>query len=74
MAKKTGNKLDYDFVPIDSRSLYFVLSKTVDSTGISINPGGQTREYSGTNIITLEKMMSEHNIAMVWSGHLILRH
>ncbi|MEE4117179.1 MAG: SiaB family protein kinase [Marinilabiliaceae bacterium] len=70
MAKKTGNKLDYDFVPIDSDSLYFVLSKTVDTTGTSINPGGQTREYSGNNIISLEKMMSENRIAMVWSGHL----
>ena len=70
MAKKTGNKLDYDFVPIDSDSLYFVLSKTVDTTGTSINPGGQTREYSGNNIISLEKMMAENRIAMVWSGHL----
>lgn len=70
MAKKTGNKLDYDFVPIDDRSLYFVLSKTVDTTGKSINPGGNTTKYSGNNIITLEKMMAANNIAMVWSGHL----
>ena len=70
MAKKTGNKLDYDFLQLDGDSLYFVLSKTVDSTGISINRGGQIAEYSGTNIIMLEKMMAENNIAMVWSGHL----
>lgn len=70
MAKKTGNKLDYDFLPLDDKTRYFVLSKSVDSSGTSINPGGQTSEYSGNNIITLEKMMSENRIAMVWSGHL----
>src|SRR5512133_3905128 len=31
MAKKTGNKLDFDFVPIDERFSYFILSKTVNS-------------------------------------------
>jgi len=31
MAKKTGNKLDYDFVPLDNKYSYFVLSKTVDA-------------------------------------------
>ncbi len=70
MAKKTGNKLDYDFLPLDDKTRYFVLSKSVDSSGTSINPGGQTSEYSGNNIIALEKMMSENSIAMVWSGHL----
>lgn len=70
MAKKTGNKLDYDFLPLDKNSLYFVLSKSVDASGTSINPGGQTSEYSGNNIVVLERMMSENNIAMVWSGHL----
>lgn len=70
MAKKTGNKLDFDFVPIDDKSLYFVLSKSVDSSGKSINEGGQTHQYSGKNIITLEKMMADNSIATVWSGHL----
>jgi hypothetical protein len=31
MAKKTGNKLDYDFLQFDSEHSYFILSKTVDS-------------------------------------------
>ena len=34
MAKKTGNKLDYDFVPLDNEYSYFILSKTVDSEGV----------------------------------------
>lgn len=70
MAKKTGNKLDFDFITIDDKSLYFVLSKTVDSSGTSINKGGETSEFSGKNIIALEKMMADNNIATVWSGHL----
>jgi len=70
MAKKTGNKLDYDFLELDEKTQYFVLSKSVDASGTSINPGGQYSEYSGNNIVTLEKMMAENNIAMVWSGHL----
>ncbi len=70
MAKKTGNKLDFDFIPIDDKSLYFVLSKSVDASGTSINKGGETSEFSGKNIISLEKMMASNNIATVWSGHL----
>lgn len=33
MARKTGNRLDYDFYPIDDRFSYFILSKTIDSGG-----------------------------------------
>ena len=33
MAKKTGNRLDFDFIRLDEKYSYFVLSKTVDSGG-----------------------------------------
>lgn len=70
MAKKTGNRLDYDFIKIDDSSLYFVLSKSVDSGGTGSNEEGGPVDFSGKNIYRLEKMMAENNIAMVWSGHL----
>lgn len=71
MAKKTGNKLDYDFINIDKDHKYFVLSKTVDSGGMSQNSADiSNKKFNGDNIIALEKMMASNNIAMVWSGHL----
>ncbi len=41
MAIKTGNRLDYDFVPVDKNFSYFILSKTVDSSGMGINTGNK---------------------------------
>ncbi|MCD4768859.1 MAG: SiaB family protein kinase, partial [Bacteroidales bacterium] len=70
MAKKTGNRLDYDFIEIDDSTLYFVLSKSVDSGGTGSNEEGRTVNFSGKNIFSLEKMMAKNNIGMVWSGHL----
>ncbi|MCK7532734.1 MAG: SiaB family protein kinase [Marinilabiliales bacterium] len=37
MARKTGNRLDYDFLPIDDKYSYFILSKTVDAGGKGIS-------------------------------------
>jgi len=70
MAKKTGNKLDFDFVRINEDLRYFILSKSVDSAGKSMNMGGQPSAFRADNIVSLEKMMVDNNIAMIWSGHL----
>lgn len=71
MAKKTGNKLDYDFVDLDEEHLYFILSKSVDSGGKGDHEIlAEERQFSGKSIVTLEQMMAQNRIAMVWSGHL----
>ena len=70
MAKKTGNKLDYDFIKIDNDLLYFVLSKSVDAGGKSIHKEGKHFNFSGQNIVKLERMMADNDVALVWSGHL----
>jgi len=71
MAKKTGNKLDYDFIIMDDDHFYFVLSKSVDTHGESdLKKREDHKEFTGSHIITLENMMATNNIAMVWSGHL----
>ena len=70
MAKKTGNKLDYDFIEIDDKLRYFIISKSVDEAGKSQHEGEQGIGFSGKNIFLLEKMMADNNVAMVWSGHL----
>jgi hypothetical protein len=69
MAKKTGNKLDFDFIKINSDYYYYVLSKTVDSAGTGANeaPGSK---FSGRTIMALEKLMARNNIYMVWSNHI----
>jgi len=69
MAKKTGNKLDYDFIPFDVKYSYFVLSKTVDSGGVGSHTEGKREHFEGSTVKHLEKMMDENNIYLIWSGH-----
>jgi hypothetical protein len=69
MAKKTGNRLDYDFVPVDKEYSYFVLSKTVDSEGIGINGTG-AHHFDGSPVLQLERIMAENNVYLIWSGHI----
>jgi hypothetical protein len=70
MAKKTGNKLDYDFVPFDEEFSYFVLSKTVNSIGVGIHFGDIEQPFRGKAISQLERLMSENNVYLIWSGHI----
>lgn len=70
MAKKTGNKLDYDFVPIDSEYSYFILSKTVDSGGVGMHYGSNEKPFHGKAVSQLERLMSDNNVYLIWSGHI----
>jgi hypothetical protein len=70
MAKKTGNKLDFDFVPIDDEYSYFILSKTVDSGGVGSHLEGAEKPFQGKDISQLERMMAEHNVYLIFSGHI----
>jgi hypothetical protein len=70
MAKKTGNKLDYDFVPLDSEYSYFILSKTVNSGGVGMHSGGYEQPFNGSTVSELEKIMAENNVYLIWSGHI----
>lgn len=69
MAKKTGNKLDFDFISIDEDHSYYVLSKTVDSEGMGVH-GGTEHSFSGKPVLQLERIMAENNIYLIWSGHI----
>jgi hypothetical protein len=68
MARKTGNKLDYDFLPIDNSYSYFILSKTVDAGGHGINRPETDAPFSGQKIAQLEHMMKSNNIYFIWAG------
>lgn len=70
MAKKTGNKLDYDFIPVDDENSYFILSKTVDSGGVGLNEADPKEQFKGDFVTRLEKMMDENKIYLIWSGHM----
>lgn len=70
MAKKTGNKLDYDFVHLDNEYSYFILSKTVDSGGLGSHTGIKEKTWQGKAISQLERLMADNNIHMIWSGHI----
>jgi hypothetical protein len=70
MAKKTGNKLDYDFVSLDNEYSYFILSKTVDSGGVGMHYGKTEKPFHGKDVSQLERLMSENNIYLIWSGHI----
>jgi hypothetical protein len=70
MAKTTGNRLDYDFISLDDNHSYFILSKTVDETGIGMHYGGSEKAFHSEAISQLERMMAENNINMIWCGHI----
>ncbi len=70
MAKKTGNKLDYDFIALDDEYSYFVLSKTVDSSGIGMHFRDKEQSFHGKAISQLEKIMADNNIYLIWQGHI----
>jgi Family of unknown function (DUF6272) len=70
MAKKTGNKLDYDFVPLDEEFSYFVLSKTVNSVGVGMHFGGKEQPFRGKAVSQLERLMAENNVYLIWCGHI----
>lgn len=70
MAKKTGNKLDYDFVPLDEEFSYFILSKTVNSEGVGVHFRENEPPFHGKAISQLERLMAENNVYLIWSGHI----
>jgi hypothetical protein len=69
MAKKTGNKLDYDFIPLEGIFSYFILSKTVDSGGVGMHYSGNESAFRGKSVAQLERLMAENNVYLIWSGH-----
>ena len=70
MARKTGNKLDYDFVRIDNDYSYFILTKTVDSGGTGLQLGEKGHSFHGKAVSQLEGIMAENNIYLIWLGHI----
>lgn len=70
MAKKTGNKLDYDFVKLDNDYSYFILSKTVDSGGVGSHFGTNEKPFHGKSVSQLERLMAENSVYLIWSGHI----
>lgn len=69
MAKKTGNRLDYDFIKIDDNYSYFILSKTVDSSGTGSSDRIPMTRFESEAVVQIEKLMSLNNIHLIWSGH-----
>jgi hypothetical protein len=70
MARKTGNKLDYDFLPIDNNYSYFILSKTVDAGGKGVHRPGARAAFNSSRVAHLEKMMNSNKIYFIWAGPL----
>lgn len=69
MAKKTGNKLDYDFIKLDDKFSYYILSKTVDSGGVGMHNSSHESAFRGKAVAQLERLMAENNVYLIWSGH-----
>jgi hypothetical protein len=70
MAIKTGNRLDYEFVPVDNKFSYFILSKTVGSNGVGLNSGNRDMQFESDSVVQLEHLMDENKIYLIWSGHI----
>lgn len=70
MAKKTGNRLEYDFVSVDSKHSYFVVNKSVESVSTVISAEKNSSLFRGKSAVQLEKLMADNNLYLIWSGHL----
>ena len=70
MAVKTGNKLDYDFLPVDQDFSYFILSKTVDSNGMGVHSGERNNKFKSNSFLEFEHLMADNGIHLIWSGHI----
>lgn len=70
MAKNTGNKLDYDFLPLDKNYSYFILSKTIDEVGVGMHFGSPEKTFRGKSISQLERIMADNDINLIWCGHI----
>lgn len=71
MARKTGNRLDFDFLPLNDRYSYFILSKTVDAGGKSVNQSDTTSStFDSRKVANLGRMMKSNNIIFIWAGPL----
>jgi hypothetical protein len=70
MARKTGNRLDFDFIPIDEDYFYFILSKTVDAGGLGVHTPDTTITFNGRRAMQLERMMKSNKIDFIWAGPL----
>jgi hypothetical protein len=71
MARKTGNRLDYDFFPIDEKFSYFILSKTIDSGGRGMSePDAGQGPFDSKRIVQLERLMKSNGIFFIWAGPL----
>ncbi|MBN2666919.1 MAG: SiaB family protein kinase [Bacteroidales bacterium] len=70
MALKTGNRLDFDFIPIGGGLSYFVLSKTVDSSGLGRTNGSAREKFDGSPVLEFERLLARNNVHMTWSGHI----
>lgn len=70
MARSTGSRLDYDFVELNEDHAYFILTKTVDSTGTGIHHEERIRPFKGKAFTDIEKLMSDNNVYFIWSGHI----
>ncbi len=64
MARKSGNKLSYDFKDIDDKFSYFYLH-----TEISMAPQLETHKaYSLTNIKGLHNILNKENVLLIFNG------
>ncbi len=70
MARKTGNRLDFDFRHLDNEHDYFILSKTVDAGGKGEREPGEKVPYDGQKIKFLEELMVRDGLYFIWSGHI----
>lgn len=70
MARKTGNRLDYAFRPIDRHLDFFILSKTVDAGGKSEIAPGTPTAYDPGKILLLQDIMIRNKLYFIWSGHI----
>lgn len=71
MAKKSNNKLAYDFIDVNDNYAYFYLSTevpTITKTDDNMNSGDNTHQYSIEHIKSLHDFLNTQNVILFFKG------
>lgn len=68
MARKSGNKLSYDFKLINDKFSYFYLHSGISYVGDELSTLSKEIDESLTHIIELHKILNDHNILISFNG------
>jgi hypothetical protein len=68
MAKRSGNKLEYDFKKIDEKHSYFYLNTEIPMPGVDKSEEPEDTKYTVENIKELHNILIKDNVILFFKG------